>query len=535
MDYEERKRKQRIRVLIAEFGMVVSALLLVVVATLSAMGFFISSNGQIEQSGLAQIHSIPTGASVTLDGSTLFSRTNLSRTMPAGKHYLKLSRTGYDTWEKDITMRSGVLMRIYYPRLFLQDRTIDEVLQLTKPSDSPQTLEFYSPSTSRNYILYAQQDSTSWQLIDIRNDEIRRTELDLSDILPQVTKYTPNANHQVTPVPTFDGEILDLRWSANDEYILAKIKTSEQVQWLLINLRNINNSLNLTKVFSLNFDQIEYIDDTANQLFVLENHHLRKINTSNQSVSKVLLDHIETFENYQNNLIYLTTSSDDLAHTRSVGIYKDGEAGTTTLATFNNNAKIYISLGNYYGDDYICYVVDNKPTILYGTLPSYSEKGADLSQLKQLASELTYSTIPSHVEISQNNEFLLAYKDSQIMVIDLDAGELYEYNSIGQPFYWLDSSMFYAFKDSQLYVWDYDGTNQRNLSQSLQSIAVQQTILKSAKLFRLDSINQYHSIYNTHASIIQQYQFVITPNDRWLYYLSQDDNSVQLTREKLRD
>lgn len=125
MDFEERvrrKRRQAIRALVAEVGMVLSIVAIVVVATLVAMGFFVGRDGKIEQSGLIQIHSMPTGASVELDGATLFSRTNLSRSMPAGEHQLKLSRDGYDSWSKTVKMYSGMLIRLYYPRLFLQDR-----------------------------------------------------------------------------------------------------------------------------------------------------------------------------------------------------------------------------------------------------------------------------------------------------------------------------------------------------------------------------------------------------------------------------
>ena len=110
--------------------MVLSVIAIVIVTILLAMGFSISTNGGIEQTGLMQIHSQPTGATVTLDGSTLFARTNTSRTMSAGEHYLKLSREGYDTWEKTVKMYSGMLVRMYYPRLFLQDRTAEAVLNL---------------------------------------------------------------------------------------------------------------------------------------------------------------------------------------------------------------------------------------------------------------------------------------------------------------------------------------------------------------------------------------------------------------------
>ena len=98
--------------------MVLAIIVVVIVATLSAMGFFVSSNGTIEQSGLIQIHSMPTGASIELDGSTIFPRTNTSRTLTPGEHTIKLSKDGYDTWKKTIKMYAGMLIRLYYPRLF---------------------------------------------------------------------------------------------------------------------------------------------------------------------------------------------------------------------------------------------------------------------------------------------------------------------------------------------------------------------------------------------------------------------------------
>lgn len=95
-----------------------------------------TSSGKIEQSGLIQIHSMPTGATVELDGSTIFSRTNLSRSLTAGEHSLKLSRDGYDTWQKTIKMSSGMLMRLHYPRLFLLNRKSELALRLDEELDS---------------------------------------------------------------------------------------------------------------------------------------------------------------------------------------------------------------------------------------------------------------------------------------------------------------------------------------------------------------------------------------------------------------
>ena len=100
MDFAEReqqKKRNLVRVILAEVAMVLAVIFIVVITLLITMGFFVTSDGRIEQTGLIQIHSIPTGASVTIDGETIFSRTNLSRSLTAGEHHLKLSRDGYDT------------------------------------------------------------------------------------------------------------------------------------------------------------------------------------------------------------------------------------------------------------------------------------------------------------------------------------------------------------------------------------------------------------------------------------------------------
>ena len=149
MDFTEReqqKKRHLIRVILAEAGMVLAVILIVVVTLMITMGFFINSEGRLEQTGLVQIHSVPTGASVTIDGETIFSRTNLSRSLAAGEHHLKLSRDGYDTWERTITMYSGLLLRLYYPRLFLEHRTPETMLTFDHQ------LEFYSVSSERNFI-----------------------------------------------------------------------------------------------------------------------------------------------------------------------------------------------------------------------------------------------------------------------------------------------------------------------------------------------------------------------------------------------
>lgn len=520
MDYEEKRRKQAIRVIIAEVGMVVSVIVIVVVAVMAAMGFFISGDGQIAQSGLVQLHSLPTGASVELDGSTLFARTNLSRTLPEGEHYFKIYREGYDTWEKQINVYPGALMRLYYPRLFLQNRAAEQALALNK-SDSKLGLEFYSPSRNREYILYALDNSPTWHLLDVRGDKVKDTILDLSGILPGMVELAEDSGAETAAnLPaenkkfTFEGKIKSLEWSANAEKILAEVEYAGQESWVLVNLNDASKSLDLTETFGLDFERVEIIDNSANRLYVLENHHLRQIDAGNKSLSKVLLNNIEDFDSSGSSVVYLNSSKDkDGKVVREIGSYRDGEEGSVPILKVDEGAAVQIALSRFYEEDYICYAINQKLTIVYGALPTYKkdaegEQEVDLSELEELLNGYELPHLPKALETSPDGEYLVAQDEAQFMVTDLATAEVVDYEAISPKLKWFDASMMYAVQDGEIIVWDFDGQNQRNLAKSRAGNA--------------DT-----------AKTLGEPVFV-TANNRWIYYLTKDkDGVLQLTRERI--
>lgn len=515
MDYEERKRRQFVRVVIAEIGMVVSVVAIVVVATLAAMGFFISDKGTIEQSGLIQIRSLPTGATVELDGVTLFSRTNLQRSVVAGEHDIKLSRDGYDTWEKKIEMASGVLMRLYYPRLFLLDRKPEKILTLGEQGSSAEEqlskeLEFYLNSVDRNYILYALNDAAEWRMLDLRGDEVKETILDLSGVLPgmvaQVEQKSRQQDGQKAPTYRFEGVIEEITWSDNNEKVLVRVRTAEETSWVLVNLRDVAKSLNLTKTFGLKFDKVTMIDASANQLYALENQQLRKINAGDGSMSKVLLSKIADFSNYGSNLIYLSPAHENHDEggivVQEVGVYRDGEAGGTVITTIVGAVPVKVALARYYNEDYICYTEGQELNILYGNLPSYRPEGANLDELKELVLGRELTAMPETLSISPDSDYIMAKKGAHFMVTDLETGNVYEYDAETTELKWLDDSMMYMVKDGEIIVWDFDHLNLRNLGG--------EGVLNRA--------------------------VTITENGRYMYYLVENKKgALDLMREKIRN
>ena len=525
MDFAEReqqKKRRLIRVILGEVAMVLAVIFIVTITLLITMGFFVTSDGRIEQTGLIQIHSIPTGASVTIDGTTIFSRTNLSRSLAAGEHHLKLSRDNYDTWEKTIKMYSGLLMRLYYPRLFLLNRTPETMLNLDD------NLEFYSASSERNFLLYAGQDSPLWQLVNVASDDLKTTTLDLATILPGVEQGI------------FRGAVAELTWSAGGDTVLTAIDYQDRREWLLINLKDPTTSLNLTRTFGFDFDQVELVNGTTNQLFVLENHQLRRIDVASRQISGVLLNQIETFSSQGSNLLYLTTpkTTEDQT-TRIIGTYRDGERGGTTLTTVTDDTNVLIALSRYYDNDYLAYIIGDQLTVYYGSLPSYSEQPTDpLANLEPLIESAQLTEAPTAFLVSPGGEYLVAQRDQAVTVIDLYMGDLYAYDLPEATLAWLDDSLLYSIENGDFNVWDFDGTNRRQLVTDHATEPGAANLAADTNSDADDTASDddgLKPVTTLSASPLADYPAMITSNNKWLYYLTRTDDGYTLVREQIWD
>lgn len=123
MDFEKAKRRHNLKVIISEIIMVLTAVFAVVVLALITTGYWINEDLKVERQGMLQVISFPTGATVSIDGdSSWLQKTNFSKVLPVGEHQVSLSREGYDTWSKTITIAEGLLYRLQYPRLFPLER-----------------------------------------------------------------------------------------------------------------------------------------------------------------------------------------------------------------------------------------------------------------------------------------------------------------------------------------------------------------------------------------------------------------------------
>ena len=494
LDREQKKKWQKIGVVVAECIMVVSVVAIVILTTAISLGYNVNRDGEIEQMGLLQLHSIPTGATVQIDGEEMFARTNMSRSLSPGSHELKLTKEGYDAWEKNINITSGWLKRVYYPRLFWQER------QEVKMAELGTEVEFYSAAPNYKYLLWAEDNATTWQWADITGDGMSVNEVDVSGVLGVNTEE-------------FTGEVRQLKWSKSGERVLAQIlwpatdgneaegdtQTSERISWYLVNLREPSKSQDLTANYGLDLSDVQIMDGAADKVWVLEGGNLRLINTASNEVSRVLVSGVESYAVRETAVAYVGRPDD--TGKRPIGVYHEGEQGGVKIRNVTNDPT-YVWLSRYYDEDYLVVAAGQWLTTYKGNLPSYSED--EKIKIKDYLTKLTEVNLnmtPSGLIGGNGDEYVLARRDSQVAVLDLDQGDVYQYEVDG-GMRWLDDSMFYSVdsnedKGGELTVWDYDGTNQRQI---------------------VDGVTDY--------------DVVIAENNKYIYYIKPGDK-LQLVRERI--
>lgn len=438
IEAEKLKKKQSLKVIISEAIMVLAVIIMVAVLALIVSGYWLGSDFKVERQGMIQVSSIPTGADLDIDGqSSWLQRTNTSKVLSSGSHSVTVSKEGYDTWSKEVNIAEGLLYRLHYPRLFLQDREIEKALDI---SGSLQAT--VSPNREKLLLI---NDTTEWRLVNLTNDTLETKKLNISEF------FSGSSLAEGAPIGLFTGKVLHTDWDRANDHVLLKVENTGQIEWVLIDIGNVKNSINLNKEFSTSFDDVEILDNSSSNLLVAQGGHLHKIDVSGKSISAVLADGVSDFDHYENEIIY---SAINPAGAYVVNLLKIGDSEPTQLETTTGPVKVAIS--KFYDDMYI--------TTLQGSeLKLY--KKIDFTPVSDY--QLTFA--PNTMEVGHNGEFITMYSGTQLATLDMEASLVREWSVDGDNFGWLDNDMIYSVANGELFVYDFDGLNRRNIAKNVSS------------------------------------------------------------------
>ena len=438
IDDEKLKKKQSLKVIISEAIMVLAVVAMVTVLGFIVSGYWVNSDFEVERQGMLQVSSMPTGADLSVDGeSSWLQRTNTSKIVSAGEHEVKISKEGYDSWGKKVNVTEGLLYRLHYPRLFLKERVAEKVFDADN-------CNFATISPNGRKLLLA-GDTTEWRLVNLNNDKLEDKKIDLSKVL-----MDKNMSEDVIKT-VFDGKIISADWDRNNDHVLMNIESLGKTEWLLLDVENPKNSLNITREFEADFGEVVILDDSSSNLLTLKGGDLQKIDVSGKTISEVLLRDVINFDHYEQDIIYTAKKNSGY----DVGTFRLGDDEPVILKNEIAN-PVMVAIYRFYDDMYVA-VLDNDTVNTY--------KKVDFEHVN----EYKLGFVPAKMKVGHAGEFIIMDNGAEIASLDMEANAVREWRVDGENYGWLDNDMIYSVHDGQLIVYDFDGLNRRELSRNVSS------------------------------------------------------------------
>lgn len=462
MNLDKRARRQSFRIIVSEIVMVLSVVAMVAILALAVSGYWLNSDFSLERQGMIQVYSIPTGASVSVDDNEpWFQHTNTSKVITSGEHTITLTKEGYDSWSKTVNISEGLLYRLHYPHLFPLEREKESVFDTT-------TATFATVSPNRKLLLLA-NNTTIWSVLNLDSDTIKSTDINISKIFSPINADAEPAV-DVEPVSElFNGEIISAEWDQSNEHVLLKINKDNSIEWVLLNIKKPENSVNLTRDFADEFSDIKIFDSSANNLLAIRKGNLHKIDVYARQISAILAENVSNFDFYDSEIVFATNNDIKILKNSTPELVK----------TTESTAKVLI--GKFYETSYIFTIEGNNISV-------YQKD--DLEEIFNA----TISFIPENIKIGHDSEFIVMNSGANFATLDMESMAMREWSTDSTNFGWVNNYMIYAINDGELAVYDFDGLNRRKLA----------------------------------SNVSNRFLATIT-NDKWLYYFSDD----QLIREWL--
>ena len=443
------KRALRLRLTLLYMLMVLSVLLLVGGLYLVVQGYrFNRYEGRLQQGGLVQFNSFPTGASIWLDGKIIDKKTQNKLTISAGKHKFSMWREGYNDWNVYRTVVAGDVLWLNYARLVPKELKVDAPLNFAALSSSALSYD------NRTLALIEDTAQPSISLVNVGSDNPTASRF----VLPTAL-YTPVA----------DGESQSfsvVSWARDSKYLLVKHEYADKLEWLSVNTESPELSKNITQSLGIVARELQYSIGDANVMFALStDNELRRINIDQNNLSGPLAVNVSNFSIYDNNTVMYTTEP-GVKNVRQVAYVTVGAKRARVLATYPNNFEgpLMVRASKYSGSPYVTVANGKTVTILTGDVtPSDTESPAEFKKYAQFNTEDSVKWLGFSPD---SHRFVYTQTNNGVVVYDIDSKTKYATYVPSQTaaIDWIDEFHFTAVSNNTLTMYDFDGTNARGLA-----------------------------------------------------------------------
>lgn len=444
------KRRQLVKRIVTYAFMSIAVVTLVTILVFVMLGYrYNQGDGRIEQGGLVQFDSQPNGAEVTIDGTVFGTHTPSKTTLAARNHTIKISRSGYQDWNKTVNLVAGAVLWLNYARLIPNQLTPENV------TDFPAVSGATSSPDQKTMAIIEKADTPVIQLADVSGDSVKTTVLTLPD-----DSFThPDAGK------TQSFTLMD--WDASSRYFLVKHTYNDaKIEWLLVGSRDASQTKNISRLFDVQASKVVFSGNDNRILYALIGTDVRKIDMGASTLSRPLVSNAAEFAIFDQTTIVYTTAYDATTGSRTVGYFEDGDQNATPISTFKDDgtAPLHIALGRYFGDMYTAIDHGNTVTITTGDLPTLSTPNPH----QQTVATVTVSGGVDHLSIRTEGRFVIMQNQGTFVTYDLELKKqtttvLHGTAPFTHELGWIDGYMPWSDRDGMLRLYEFDGANQHDI------------------------------------------------------------------------
>lgn len=449
MDFLDPVKQRRHRtMLFIGYGLVAIAVALATIILVYAVyGFGLDRNGQVVQNGLVYFSSAPEGGSIYVDGKLLDNKTNTKAAMPAGQYDVRITRDGYQAWQRSISVDGSIVSRFDYPFLFPKDiKPVDR----QKFSD---VVTFATQSRDRRWLLVAQPGNiATFNEFDLRDSKKAARQIVLPDAL-------------MTLAGTQSLELIE--WSSNNRHVLVKHTFEGGSEYVLIDRTRPEESINLSQRLKLVAQTVTLIDGAFDEYYLYDQPTLTLSRTKlNDLVPTSVLTNVLGFKSYADDTVLFTTPDTKKDSGNVLVKLRDGDKNYT-MRTIAADGSYLLNMARYDGDMLVT-VGSPKESRVY----VYRNPIDDLNRRPQdplVPLHVLKVAQPLDVSFSTNARFVMAQRQQDFYVYDAETDKGYLYTSklpVDDPQLkasWMDGHRLTYVSGGKLVVFDFDSINQRVL------------------------------------------------------------------------
>ncbi len=411
--------------------MTISTIVLTVLAIYYAMGYRFNTSLGVEQGGIIEFRSEPSGAAITLDSQATGRQTPSRTFAQAGDHLVSMRLGGYRDWSKKITLQPGQLLWLDYVRYIPQSITTSSVREFA-------TVHKVLPSPDHKWLMVQEASSDSHVVLGDVSNERNPT---------FTTLAIPDA--VLTKKDGVRGALTLLEWDQTSRYILMRHDVGDIHEVIRFDRTDPAAAININRQFGLATAQAHFSANGGNIVVAQVATALRDLDIGANTAAAPFAEGVKAFSVFDSTVGFIAERDVE----QVVAVYDDGKETILTTTTPGKLATIVVA--EYARHSYAAYSVgDNVGVIVRDPTGSQSS-----------SVQFTLDPSTEWLQFSPKGRFVLGGSATSWNGYDIETGQ--SYATLGgfarQP-EWLDDFHFWSDANDMLRIAEFDGQNTQDIT-----------------------------------------------------------------------